>query len=267
MNLTHTEDKKMNRRFCTSAVALLALTSAGAAFADTTCLTPQLSIAQLQETGDQQLNEANCSTGDSTAYESLMHMSGWSGFWTAPSCVGAKYPKQRFLNTVRLIDKAEAANVYSVRLDDGWELAQEGVSNRPVCNNSSAWATTFSNRIEYGWRFFYNGTVIDRAATIIHEATHSGRGKSHVSSGDVTIIGTNSCTMKLTSCDSSWSYGGAWMQEVKWLEEYAKKGSFFVTNPNARRMAMDVANWDLNNAFVQRPMVGGVPRTATCVGC
>jgi hypothetical protein len=261
----------MNRSFCTHALALAALASAGIAFADTTCILPQLSTAQLRETGDQQLNEANCSTGDATTYESLMHMTGWSGtFWSAPSCLGAKYPKQRFLNTVRMIDKAEASMVYSVRLDNGWELAQESVSNRPICDSSTAWATTYmksDNRTVYHWKFFYNSTVIDRAATIIHEATHSGRHKDHVSSGDVTIIGTNSCTMTLSSCDSSWLYGGAWMQEVKWLEEYAKKGSFFVTNPNARRMAMDVANWDLNNAFVQRPMSGDVPRTASCVGC
>ena len=260
----------MSRSFSIGALGLFALVSAGAALADTTCIIPQLSAAQLRETGDQQLNEANCSSGDATTYESLMHMSGWSGFWSAPSCVGAKYPKQRFLNTVRMIDKAEAAMVYSVRLDNGWELAQESISNKPVCNSSSAWATTFmksDRRIEYGMRFFYNGTLIDRAATIIHEATHSGRLKDHVSAGDVTIIGTNSCTMTLSSCDRSWAYGGAWMQEVKWLEEYAKKGNTSVTSANARRMAMDVANWDLNNAFVSRPMSGGVPRTVSCTGC
>jgi hypothetical protein len=249
----------------------LALVSSGAALADATCIMPQLSLAQLRETGDQQLNEANCSTGDATRYESLMHMTGWSGTtWSAPSCVGARYPKQRFLNTVRLIDKAEASMVYSVRLDNGWELAQESVSNRPVCNDSRAWATTFmksDNRTEYGWYFFYQGTLIDRAATIIHEATHSGRGKAHVTAGDVTIIGTNSCTMTLSSCDRSWAYGGAWMQEVKWLEEYAKKGTTTVSSANARRLAMDVANWDLNNAFVSRPMSGDVPRTVTCTGC
>ncbi len=260
----------MTRHFRMSALALLTLAGTGTAFADTTCIVPSLSAAQLHETGDQQLNDANCSTGDAATYESLMHMTGWTTFWKGPSCVGAKYPKQRFLNAVRLIDKAEASRVYSVRLDNGWELAQESVSNRPVCNNSSAWATTFmksDSRIEYGWRFFYNSTMIDRAATIIHEATHSGRGKAHVTANDVTIIGTNSCTMNLSGCDRSWTYGGAWMQEVKWLEEYAEKGSPFVTNPNARRLAMDVANWDLNNAFVSRPMLSGVPRTVSCVGC
>src|SRR5688572_1964118 len=258
----------MTRSSCTSVFALLALVSAGAAFADTTCILPQLSLAQLRETGDQQLNEANCSSGDGPRYESLMHMVGWTSFWSGTSCVSAKHAKQRFLNAVRMIDKAEAANVYSVKLDNGWELAQESVSNRPVCNNSSAWATTFKdNRIEYGWQFFYNSTMIDRAATIIHEAVHSGRGKSHVDADDVTIIGTNSCGMALSSCDRSWAYGGAWMQEVKWLEEYAKKGSLFVTNPNARRLAMDIANWDLNYAFVSRPMLNGAPRTAGCVGC
>ena len=179
------------------------------------------------------------------------------------------FRSQRFLNAVRMIDKAEASMVYSVRLDNGWELAQESVSSRPACNSSPAWAKTFDsdNRIEYHWGFFYNSTLIDRAATIIHEATHSGRGKDHVSAGDVTIIGTNCCKMALSSCDRSWAYGGAWMQEVKWLEEYAKKGSFFVTNPNARRLAMDVANWDLDKAFVSRPMLRGVPRTVSCVGC
>src|SRR5688500_16791641 len=112
---SHREERKMTRKSCTIAFALLALVSAGAAFADTTCILPQLSLAQLQETGDQQLNEANCSTGDGARYESLMHMTGWSGFWTGTSCVSAKHPKQRFLNAVRMIDKAEAANVYSVR--------------------------------------------------------------------------------------------------------------------------------------------------------
>jgi hypothetical protein len=260
----------MNRSFCTRVFAVLALASGSAAFADATCILPQLSLAQLRETGDQQLNEANCSTGDAARYESLMHMVGWTGFWTGPTCVAPKYAKQRFLNAVRFIDKAEAANVYSVRLDNGFELAQEGVSNRPVCNSSSAWATTFmktDKRIEYGFGFFYNSTMMDRAATIIHEAVHSGRNKPHVDAKDITIIGTNSCGMTLSSCDRSWAYGGAWMQEVKWLEEYALKGNLFVTNPNMRRLAMDIANWDLSYAFVSRPMLNGAPRTATCNGC
>ncbi len=259
----------MTRSIRVSALGFLALAVSSTAFADFTCIVPQLSTAQLQETGDQQLNEANCSSGDAAVYELLMHMTGWTTFWRAPSCVGARYPKQRFLNAVRLIDKAEASMVYSVRLDNGWELAQESVSNRPKCVGGSIWATTYSsdNRIEYSWRFFYNSTIIERAATIIHEATHSGRGKLHVSAGDVTIIGANSCQKALSQCDIAWAYGGAWMQEVKWLEEYAKKGTPLVTNPNARRMAMDLANWDLDTAFVKRPMSGGEPRTATCVNC
>jgi hypothetical protein len=258
----------MTMRKCIQATAIGMITLAsGVAFADVTCIVPQLSKAQLQETADQQLNEANCSSGDAARYESLLHMSGWTGL-TAPQCVGATWPKQRFLNAARSLDKAEASMVYSVDLDNGWETAQLGKSNKPGCTSGSAYASTASNgSISYFWKFFYETSVVERAATIIHEATHSGLGKAHLT-GDVTIIGENSCHMaKLSYCDSSWTYGGAWQHEVKWLEAYATKGSPLVSSPNARRLAQDIGNNDLNTAFVARPMLRGVPRTITCTGC
>jgi hypothetical protein len=254
----------MHKRFRITA-ALLALT--GVALADTTCIVPTLSSAQLRETGDSQLNSEYCNAGMASSYESLMHMTGWSHL-SASSCVGANWPKQRFLNTVRLLDKAEEGTLYSVDLDNGWELAQKSVSNKPGCTRSGdPWAfTLYSDKsTTYYWRFFYTGALIDRAATIIHEAAHSALGKRHIE-GDITIIGTNSCKFGLKNCDTSWLYNGSWARETKFLEGYAAKGRH-LTSPSARRLAQDVGNWNFDGAFVERPMLRGAPRWITCTGC
>jgi hypothetical protein len=262
----------MHKRYLSTAMGLVALCASGLALADVTCIVPTLSRAQLAETGDQALNEANCSTGDAGVYASLMHMTGWTNL-TGPQCVAPNWPQQRFLNAIRLVDKAEAAMVFSVSLDRGWTLVQQTKSTAPGCKPSGddPWAITSSTgKVTFFWKFFYNSTMIDRAATLVHEAAHSALGKTHVTSGDVTIIGENSCHFsRITSCDTRWSYAGAWQREVLWLEAYAAQGNF-VVNPSLRRLATDVGNADLNDAFVERPLnLQGDPRIITCTppGC
>lgn len=258
----------MHRRLLKTAALIAAFVSAGTALADTTCIVPTLSSAQLRETGDLQLNQEYCNAGMASTYESQMHMTGWSNL-TASSCVGANWPKQRFLNTVRLIDKGEEGTLYSTDLDNGWDLAKKSISNKPGCTRSGdPWAfTLYSDRsTTYYWRFFYTGTLIDRAATIIHEAAHSALQKDHLK-GDITIIGPNSCKFSLKNCDSSWLYNGSWARETKFLEGYAAKGRHLLSSPSLRRLAQDVGNWNFDGAFVERPMLRGAPRWITCTGC
>jgi hypothetical protein len=73
-------------------------------------------------------------------------------------------------------------------------------------------ATTYrgpftNDRTVLKWPFFYGEVVVQRAATILHEARHAG-GKSHNGGSD--------CPRE-ASCDTSWGYEGANMYQVLYL--------------------------------------------------
>jgi hypothetical protein len=96
--------------------------------------------------------------------------------------------------------------------------------------------------------FFYDYSVVERAAIVVHEARHQvTKHLTHRSrSGGY-------CTMRpITTCDLRWG-SGAFTYEATWLWWYAVEGDRVTTL--MRRQALDAANWIVANAFDERATV------------
>ncbi|MCA1623239.1 MAG: hypothetical protein LC768_11560 [Acidobacteria bacterium] len=122
---------------------------------------------------------------------------------------------------------------------------------RSKCGDGSAIATAFSgvfvnDRVELYLGFFYAESVVERAATLLHEARHMG-GKSHNADFPAgSIYGEGN-----SGADSSWDYQGAWMYGVLYLWWFYAAGAR--TTSAMRERARQIGNRDIDNAFAKHP--------------
>lgn len=103
--------------------------------------------------------------------------------------------------------------------------------------------------------FFYNETVVERAATIFHEARHASGHCQHVSSG--------TCLDGGSSCDPNWANGcvgfgsgsglGANAFTVLYLHWFAISAQPSWTNSTVRASAVAGANYFLSRRFQTDP--------------
>lgn len=122
---------------------------------------------------------------------------------------------------------------------------------RSKCGDGSADASSFSgffvdDRVELYLGFFYGEPVVERAATLLHEARHMG-GKSHDANFPAgSIYGEGN-----SGADSSWDYQGAWMYEALYLWWFYAAGAR--TTSAMRERARQIGNRDIDNAFATHP--------------
>jgi hypothetical protein len=122
---------------------------------------------------------------------------------------------------------------------------------RSKCGDGSADAAAFSgvfvnDRVELYLGFFYGEPVVERAATLLHEARHMG-GKSHDADFPAgSIYGEGN-----SGADSSWDYQGAWMYEALYLWWFYAAGAR--TTSAMRERARQIGNRDIDNAFAKHP--------------
>ena len=108
--------------------------------------------------------------------------------------------------------------------------------------------------------FFYGISVIERAATLVHESRHYdvGHDANFPPWSAVANAGLGQ------QADSSWDYNGAYRYEVAYLAWYNNVS--VTATPAMRERARQRANWCLNNAFATHPgfTIGadGVPQAA-----
>lgn len=136
-------------------------------------------------------------------------------------------------------------------LNWGRRYVRENIDDlRSMCGDGSAWAASFSgwfvdDRVELYLGFFYSETVVERAATLIHEARHQG-GKSHNANFPAgSVFGSGN------QADSDWGYQGAWMYDALYLWWFYAAGAR--TTSAMRQRARQRANLILNNAFATHP--------------
>jgi hypothetical protein len=179
------------------------------------------------------------------------------GFGWDDAC-NTDQPLARTFNACYLL--TYSANDY---LNDNWDAPQNilqwgrrYVRNniddlRSKCGDGSAWASSFSgfwvdDRVELYLGFFYQASVVERAATLVHEARHQG-GKSHNANfppGSVYGGGKS-------GADSDWDYQGAWTFETGYLWWFYAAGAR--TTSAMRERARQTGNLNIDNAFATHP--------------
>jgi hypothetical protein len=96
--------------------------------------------------------------------------------------------------------------------------------------------------------FFYNESVPERAATLLHECRHiGGQDRTHDANfpnGSIYGEGTS-------GADSSWDFHGSWMFEALYLWWYYADGRN--TNLALRERARQVAQEVIDNCFATHP--------------
>ncbi len=115
------------------------------------------------------------------------------------------------------------------------------------CEKKAAYATCYNCRapivdeyIVLHQSFFYELSVVERAATLLHEARHDE--KDHDADDE--------CPRK-ASCDSSWEYEGSNRYQVSWLTWFVTEG--INTNVVMKKRALDRANRILSSGFAEKP--------------
>lgn len=122
---------------------------------------------------------------------------------------------------------------------------------RAKCGDGSAMARSIKglfvkNRVELYKSFFYSASVVERAATLIHEARHQG-GKSHNAKFPPgSIFGEGE-----SGADSRWEYQGAWTFEIGYYWWFFVAGAR--TTTAMRQRARQLGNLFIDNAFATHP--------------
>ena len=128
----------------------------------------------------------------------------------------------------------------------GRRYVRENINDlRSLCGDGGAVASAPGSRVELYLAFWYEFTVPERAAILIHEARHHG-GKPHNANfppGSVFGAGDQA--------DSDWDYQGAWTFETGYLIWFAQAGAR--TTSAMRDRARQAANVNLDNAFATHP--------------
>ncbi len=117
---------------------------------------------------------------------------------------------------------------------------------RSKCGDGSAWATSFGSRVELYLGFFYSEAVVERAATLLHEARHEG-GKGHNANFPTgSVFGAGN-----SGADSSWGYHGAWMYDALYLWWFYAAGTR--TTSAMKQRARQRGNLIIDNSFATHP--------------
>lgn len=163
------------------------------------------------------------------------------GFGYYDAC-NVRKPLARTMNAMVLMKEA---NFYwydwaSDRIDDLRARCYKAANKKNV-HAWTTWDTFVDDRTEVYIPFFYKGTAVTRASTIVHEARHYDKRHN----------GDNDCPRKV-SCDSSWEYGGANKYQVVYLRELVCSSNELVSL-TMRRYARHKGDAVLNQGFVTPP--------------
>ena len=120
---------------------------------------------------------------------------------------------------------------------------------RSRCGDGSAIATSFrssNDRVELYLGFWYTEPVVERAATLLHEARHQG-GKGHNADFPAgSVFGGGD-----PGADTTWGYEGAWMYDALWLWWFYAEG--VRTTSAIKERARQRGNLIIDNAFETHP--------------
>ncbi len=141
------------------------------------------------------------------------------------------------------------AGNYTIReLDELDGRCEDGVSHA-----YTRWGTIIDNYTNLYMKFFYDENVVERAATLVHEARHADW------CGHNGNDGTNPCPAKDIACDEKYKDGcegtgspsgrGARGYEVLWLWWYAVEADADHSSTTMKDFARDTANVVLNTMF------------------
>ncbi|MFC1564246.1 hypothetical protein ACFL6G_04880 [candidate division KSB1 bacterium] len=115
---------------------------------------------------------------------------------------------------------------------------------RSFCGDEDTVASFSGGTTELYLSFWYEYSVVERAAILLHEARHEA--KSHNATFPVdSVFGTTA------NADSNWDYQGAWTFEAGYLWWFYAAGSR--TTSASRERARQAGNVIIDNAFATHP--------------
>lgn len=174
------------------------------------------------------------------------------GFGWHDACNSTK-PLARTFNACYAL--TYSANDYA---NDDWDAPQnvlqwgrryvrENIDDlRSKCGSGDAVARAFSGHVELYLDFWYDFTVPERAAILIHEARHMGGPAHNANFPAGSVFGEGD-----PGADSHWDFQGAWTFETGYLIWFAQVGAR--TTSAMRERARQAANVNLDNAFATHP--------------
>ena len=155
--------------------------------------------------------------------------------------------------TIREIDELDA------RCGDGTKRAY------------TKWGIIIDNYTKLYIPFFYNENVVERAATLVHEARHADW------CGHNGNDGSNKCSARSNSCDEKYRDGcsgigspsgrGAVGYQILWLWWYAFEADAQHSNPTMKDFARDEANRLLNTMLDVDPCFNITSTGAKVITC
>lgn len=181
----------------------------------------------------------------------------WDDGFGWEECCNTNQPLARTFNACYLL--TYSAEDY---LNDRWDAPQnilqwgrrfvrENIDDlQSKCGDGSAWAWTtwgpfVNDRTELYLGFFYSESVVERAATLVHEARHAS-GRSHNANFPPgSVFGSGN------QADSDWNYQGAWTFDVGYLWWFYAAGAR--TTSAMKERARQRGNLIIDNAFATHP--------------
>ncbi|QQO53705.1 MAG: hypothetical protein N838_10410 [Thiohalocapsa sp. PB-PSB1] len=179
----------------------------------------------------------------------------WDDGFGWHDCCNTSKPLARTFNALYLLNYSAEDYMNeswdSPILNWGCRYARNKLNDlRSKCGDGSAWAKhfdywIFGSHVELYMGFFYSESVVERAATLIHEARHEDKGhNANFPSGSVFGAGNS-------GADSSWGYKGAWMYDALYLWWFYAAGTR--TTSAMKQRARQRGNLIIDNAFATHP--------------